>query len=60
VPCLCLPSLNAKQVHRANQLLAVYRAVAALRADEGFQEDAADPAVQAALTDMGHNNNMDK
>lgn len=52
--CLCL------QVTRANQLLSVYRAVAALRADEEFQEDAADPEVQAALQDMGRNNNTEK
>jgi hypothetical protein len=48
------------QVRRANQLLGVYHAVAALRADEEFQEDASDPAVQAALQDMGLHNNMDK
>lgn len=48
------------QVARAHQLLYVYRAVASLRADEEFQEDGADPAVQAALVDMGQHNNMDK
>jgi hypothetical protein len=48
------------QVSHANQLLSVYRAVAALRADEEFQEDAADPEVQAALQDMGRHNNMEK
>lgn len=48
------------QVIQANQLLSVYRAVAALRADEQFQEDAADPQVQAALQDMGLHNNTEK
>lgn len=38
----------------------MYRAVASLRADEEFQEDASDPEVQAALQDMGRNNNMEK
>lgn len=46
------------QVRRANQLLAVYAAVAALRADEAFQEDASDPGVQDALADMGRTNNV--
>jgi hypothetical protein len=54
--CLCV----CAQVARAHQLLSVYRAVASLRADEEFQEDGADPAVQAALVDMGQHNNMDK
>ena len=48
------------QVRRAQQLLSVYRAVAALRSDEEFQEDASDPAVQAALQDMGLHNNTEK
>ena len=56
----CLPAWDAgPQVRRAQQLLAAYRAVAALRADEEFQEDASDPAVQAALRDMGLHNNTD-
>lgn len=55
-----VPVCFGVQVNRANKLLSVYRAVAALRADEQFQEDAADPRVQAALQDMGRNNNMDK
>ena len=58
-PLSCV-HICAAQVARANQLLSVYRAVAALRADEVFQEDASDPQVQAALTDMGMHNNMDK
>jgi hypothetical protein len=53
-------SCAALQVSHANQLLSVYRAFAALRADEEFQEDAADPEVQAALQDMGRHNNMEK
>jgi len=48
------------QVRRAQQLLACYRAVAALRSDETFQEDASEPHVQAALQDMGLHNNVDK
>lgn len=56
----CVLACTCAQVTRANQLLSVYRAVSALRADEGFQEDASDPQVQAALQDMGRHNNMDK
>jgi hypothetical protein len=48
------------QVVHAHQLLSVLRAVAALRADEEFQEDAADPTVREALADMGRHGNMDK
>lgn len=47
-------------MRRAHQLLACYRAVAALRSDEQFQEDAAEPAVQAALQEMAVENNLEK
>eukprot|EP00878_Enallax_costatus_P019627 GHUV01020710.1.p1 GENE.GHUV01020710.1~~GHUV01020710.1.p1 ORF type:complete len:588 (+),score=250.78 GHUV01020710.1:697-2460(+) len=48
------------QVRRAHQLLSCYRAVAALRTDEQFQEDASDAAVQSALQEMALRNNMEK
>eukprot|EP00775_Hariotina_reticulata_P003819 gene3819-4077_t len=48
------------QVRRAQQLLACYRAVTALRSDEAFQEDASEHHVQAALQDMGLHNNIEK
>ena len=40
--------------------MAAYRAVAALRCDEAFQDDAREPGVVAALEDMGRHGNMDK
>lgn len=48
------------QVRRAQQLLTCYRAVAALRIDESFQEDASEPAVQAALHEMALANSFEK
>eukprot|EP00882_Tetradesmus_deserticola_P030798 GHRQ01034754.1.p1 GENE.GHRQ01034754.1~~GHRQ01034754.1.p1 ORF type:complete len:167 (-),score=39.94 GHRQ01034754.1:226-726(-) len=50
----------AVQVSRAQQLLACYRAVAALRSDEVFQEDASQPSVQAALREMALTNSFEK
>jgi hypothetical protein len=52
--------LRATQVRRAQQLLTCYRAVAALRSDESFQEDASEPAVQAALHEMALANSFEK
>lgn len=54
---LAFPAL---QLRRAHQLLGCYRAVAALRSDEAFQEDASDPAVQAALQEMALANSFEK
>ncbi|WIA41974.1 hypothetical protein OEZ86_009277 [Tetradesmus obliquus] len=48
------------QVRRAQQLLTCYRAVAALRIDESFQEDASEPAVQAALHEMALANSFEQ
>jgi hypothetical protein len=50
----------AAQVRRAQQLLTCYRAVAALRSDETFQEDASEPEVQAALHEMAMANSFEK
>eukprot|EP00879_Flechtneria_rotunda_P015925 GHRR01016654.1.p1 GENE.GHRR01016654.1~~GHRR01016654.1.p1 ORF type:complete len:602 (+),score=264.49 GHRR01016654.1:428-2233(+) len=49
-----------RQVRRAHQLLSCYRAIAALRSDESFQEDASEPRVQEALREMGLSNSFDK
>jgi hypothetical protein len=58
--CANLYHLAVLQVRRAQQLLTCYRAVAALRSDESFQEDASEPAVQAALHEMALANSFEK
>ncbi|KIZ01849.1 hypothetical protein MNEG_6110 [Monoraphidium neglectum] len=48
------------QVRRAQQLLACFRAVAAIHRDERFQEDAADPRVQRAIEEIKETGAIDK